>query len=139
MPGEDVEVGIGVEHRDPGINGDGSDQAIEHPPRNFSLEPTQTVKSCAPVVVGRTGGDQSSRGQQPAEAVDCDSDPNLALNLGMGEETAAALRPLLDQSGPIRRLPEDMAASRLIERYGYPGPDGVRVLLAARIEKPGAG
>jgi CO dehydrogenase maturation factor len=78
------------------------------------------------------------RGHQVV-AVDCDSDPNLALNLGMGEETAAALRPLLDQSGPIRRLPEDMAASQLIERYGYPGPDGVRILLAARIEKPGSG
>jgi hypothetical protein len=72
-------------------------------------------------------------------ARDGDSDPNLALNIGMGEEGAAALLPLLDQSGPTRRLPEGMTASQLIEQYAYPGPDGVQLLMAARIEKPGSG
>jgi len=37
-----------VEHRDPGINGDGSDQATEHPPRRLSLETAQTVRAAPP-------------------------------------------------------------------------------------------
>lgn len=78
------------------------------------------------------------RGHQVV-AVDCDSDPNLALNLGLGEDVSGGLRPFLDQTGPTRRLPEGLGARELVEEYGYLGPDGVRVLLAARIEKPGSG
>lgn len=72
-------------------------------------------------------------------AVDCDSDPNLATTMGIGEDGAAQLRPLLDQSGPARRLPGGVAPGELLHEYGHCGPDAVTVLLAARAEKAGSG
>lgn len=72
-------------------------------------------------------------------AIDCDSDPNLGVNLGIAEDAADALRPLLDQSGHERRVPEGLAPSRLVCDYGYEGPDGVTILVAARAEKAGSG
>ncbi len=72
-------------------------------------------------------------------AVDCDSDPNLGANIGMGEDGAARLRPFLDQSRPQRSLPGETSATALLAEYGYPGPDGVIVLLGARVERAGSG
>lgn len=72
-------------------------------------------------------------------AIDCDSDPNLAANVGLAEEVAGVLRPLLDQSGAVRSLPSDGSPARLLEQYGYHGPDGVTLMLAARAEKAGSG
>jgi len=72
-------------------------------------------------------------------AIDCDSDPNLGANIGLGEDGAAKLRPFLDQSGPVRRTPTGMTAAQLVDAYGYPAPDGVTVMLGARAEKAGSG
>jgi CO dehydrogenase maturation factor len=72
-------------------------------------------------------------------AVDCDSDPNLAATIGIGEHDVTQLRPILDQSGPARHLPVGVAPGRLLHEYGHRGPDGVTVLLAARAEKAGSG
>ncbi|MFN2608850.1 MAG: AAA family ATPase [Acidimicrobiales bacterium] len=72
-------------------------------------------------------------------AIDCDSDPNLGANIGLGEDGAARLRPFLDQSGPVRSTPSGLSPTQLLERYGAPGPDGVTVLLGARAEKAGSG
>jgi len=72
-------------------------------------------------------------------AIDCDSDPNLAANIGLGEDGAARLRPFLDQSGPRRRVPDDLTPAQLLEEYGTPGPDGTTILLGARAEKAGSG
>lgn len=71
-------------------------------------------------------------------AIDCDSDPNLATTIGIGEDGAARLRPVLDQSGPARHLP-DLSPGELLREYGHCGPDGVTVVLAARAEKAGSG
>jgi len=72
-------------------------------------------------------------------AIDCDSDPNLAANIGLGEDGAERLRPFLDQSGPKRSTPADASAEQLLADYGTPGPDGVIVLLGARVERAGSG
>ncbi|MFN2389969.1 MAG: AAA family ATPase [Actinomycetota bacterium] len=72
-------------------------------------------------------------------AIDCDSDPNLAMSAGVSEEAAARIRPLLDQSDGKRAVPTGLDNARLIEEYGYPGPDDVTLLLAARVERAGAG
>jgi len=72
-------------------------------------------------------------------AIDCDSDPNLGTNIGLGEEGAALLRPFLDQAGTARSRPGECSARELIAEYGYPGPDGVTVMLGARVEKAGSG
>lgn len=77
---------------------------------------------------------------RPVLAIDCDSDPNLAMGLGVDEGHAARALPLLDQSGHQRRLPpEGLALADLAARYGLPGPDNVTVLLAARAERAGSG
>lgn len=72
-------------------------------------------------------------------AIDCDSDPNLGANIGIGEDGAARLRPFLDQSGPERRVPDNMSASDLLAAYGHRGPEGVTIMLGARVEKAGFG
>ena len=72
-------------------------------------------------------------------AIDCDSDPNLAANIGMGEEGAARLRPFLDQSGPVRRVPQGLSPQELLDEYGTPGPDGITIMLGAMAEKAGSG
>ena len=72
-------------------------------------------------------------------AIDCDSDPNLGANIGLGEEGAARLRPFLDQSQSKRGVPVDRSAAELLAEYGTPGPDGVTVLLGARVERAGSG
>jgi len=72
-------------------------------------------------------------------AIDCDSDPNLGANIGLGEQTVAELRPFLDQT---RRMPSgqvDRCADELLAEYGHPGPDGVTVLLASRVDRAGFG
>lgn len=74
----------------------------------------------------------------PVVAVDCDSDPNLAMNSGVDESTAAAMRPFLEQSDG-RTLPADSSPTALLTGYGLAGPDGVTLLLAARAEKAGGG
>ncbi len=72
-------------------------------------------------------------------AIDCDSDPNLAANIGLGEEMAGMLRPFLDQSGEVRFVPTNLSPSTLLAEYGYHGPDSVTLMLAARAEKAGSG
>lgn len=72
-------------------------------------------------------------------AIDCDSDPNLAANVGLTSDQVAALRPLLDQSGPVRSLPDPVGPASLLRTYGHGGPDDVTVMLAARAERAGSG
>jgi CO dehydrogenase maturation factor len=72
-------------------------------------------------------------------AIDCDSDPNLGANIGLGEDGAARLRPFLDQSGPLRRVPKGLTPVELPEQYGTPGPDRTTILLGAMAEKAGSG
>lgn len=72
-------------------------------------------------------------------AVDADSDPDLALAAGCSPEEAKDLRPLLDQSGEDRHVPEGWTPERLLAEYAGDGPDGVRLVLAARAERAGSG
>lgn len=72
-------------------------------------------------------------------AIDCDSDPNLGISMGAGEQGADSIRSLLDQSQTQRHVPTDLTPAQLLERYGYAGPDKVTVLLGARSEKAGSG
>lgn len=92
-------------------------------------------KTTISAVLSRT---LARRGHQVI-AIDCDSDPNLAANIGLGEDGAARLRPFLDQSGSSRQLAGGRPAAELLAAHGILGPDGVTVLLAARAEKAGSG
>ena len=71
-------------------------------------------------------------------ALDCDSNANLGLSLGLGVETAehmVSLRERLDAGETEHATTPDA----LMEAYGRVGPDGVRFVIVARIEQPDPG
>lgn len=72
-------------------------------------------------------------------AVDCDSDPHLALSAGLSVVDAGRMRPLLEQDGHQRSLASGDDPERLIHEFGFVGPDGVTFLLAARSQVAGSG
>jgi CO dehydrogenase maturation factor len=70
-------------------------------------------------------------------AIDTDSNPNLAMSLGLDEDTA--------NSAPI--VPRELAVGgmaqwtpeRLVEVFGLPTPSGVMLMHAMRVDQAGAG
>jgi CO dehydrogenase maturation factor len=67
-------------------------------------------------------------------AIDGDSNPNLALSLDLPAGEAERMRPM-----PARALTGSQTAADLFEQYAVPGPGGIRVVLAARIDQAGSG
>jgi CO dehydrogenase maturation factor len=71
-------------------------------------------------------------------ALDCDSNPNLGISLGLGEdetERLTAMRQALDE-GEEEHAP---AWQELIERFGADAPDGVRLAVVTAIQDPEPG
>lgn len=71
-------------------------------------------------------------------ALDCDTNPNLGISLGIGSnetERLAAIRQELDDVGTGHAPGWD----ELIERFGTNAPDGVRLAVVSRIENPEPG
>ncbi len=67
-------------------------------------------------------------------AIDADSNPNLAASLGVDPQTAGNLRTM-----PSRAFDESRSVSSLLEEFSIAAPDGVRTVLAARIDRAGSG
>lgn len=71
-------------------------------------------------------------------ALDCDSNANLGLSLGMGVDTAehlVSLREQLDAGEGEHATTSDA----LLETFGRRGPDGLQFVVVARIETPDPG
>ena len=71
-------------------------------------------------------------------ALDCDANPNLGISLGLGAaatEQLVAIRQALDES-EVEHAP---TAEELLERFGTVGPDGVRLAVASKIDRPNPG
>jgi CO dehydrogenase maturation factor len=71
-------------------------------------------------------------------ALDCDTNPNLGISLGIGDdetERLAAIRQVLDDEGTGHAPSWD----ELIDRFGSDAPDGVRLAVVSRIENPEPG
>ena len=66
--------------------------------------------------------------------IDADSNPNLATSLGIPSEVAASVRSM-----PSRAFDHDATVPELLAEHAVSGPDGVRMVLAARIERAGSG
>lgn len=76
-------------------------------------------------------------------AIDADSNPNLAVALGLGPEEPPTL------PGDLLRVESDALGNRrsvlalpvgeVVERYGIDAPDGVRLLVVSRIDHAGTG
>lgn len=91
-------------------------------------------KTTTSSVVART----LARAGKSVVALDCDSNPNLGISLGVGDdetERLVSMRQALDEG-------EGEHAgdwSTLLDRYGSDGPDGVRLAVVSRIDNPEPG
>jgi CO dehydrogenase maturation factor len=71
-------------------------------------------------------------------ALDCDSNPNLGISLGIGvaaTERLAAIRQSLDD-GDGQHAP---TIEEMLERFGTTGPDNVRLAVVTQIDQPNPG
>lgn len=79
-------------------------------------------------------------------AIDADSNPNLALTLGLTREQAARLTALprtlleekLDEAGRKTAMLR-MTPAEIVQQYGVATPDGVTLLLMGKVDHAGAG
>lgn len=91
-------------------------------------------KTTAAAVVSRTLG----RRGVDVVALDCDTNANLGLSLGLGEDATehlVAMRQALE-AGEVDHTP---AWEDLLARFGTSAPDGVRLAVVHRIEDPEPG
>jgi len=79
-----------------------------------------------------------ARSGRPTLALDCDTNPNLGISLGLGEELTEQLVSVRDA---VDAGEEQHAASAddLVERFGVDGPDGVRLAVVSAIQNPEPG
>ena len=79
-------------------------------------------------------------------AIDADSNPNLAVTLGVPREAHAGLTPVprsilqTDASDPEgKRKILGVPAAEIVRRFGHHAPDNVTLLLMGRVDHAGAG
>lgn len=79
-------------------------------------------------------------------AIDADSNPNLALTLGLTREQAAALtalpRTLLEETVDTegkKTVALRISPAEIARQYGVPTPDGVTLMLMGKVDHAGAG
>ena len=68
-------------------------------------------------------------------AIDCDSNPNLGVSLGLDFDRVNSATPL----PKMIRGTEPWTADRLISEHGIPAPDGVTLVLGARVDQAAGG
>lgn len=94
-------------------------------------------KTTTAAVVART----LARDGATVVALDCDSNPNLGISLGIGEtetERLISLRESLDDGG--EDAPEHAPGwNQLVERFGTDGPDGLRMAVVTALQNPEPG
>lgn len=74
----------------------------------------------------------------PVVALDCDTNPNLGLSLGIGDletERLLTLRERVDEGTDEHAVTWEA----ILDRYGSDAPDGVRLAVVTRIENPEPG
>lgn len=79
-----------------------------------------------------------ARSGLPVIAVDADVNPMLGVSLGLGidrtEQLAAVRQTLMDEDAEHEPTVEGM-----LDRFGANAPDGVRVVVASRMDRPDSG
>ena len=71
-------------------------------------------------------------------AVDTDSNPNLAISLGL-DEMVADSAPLVPRALVVGAGGDELTPAQLVTRYGVPTPAGITLLHAMRVDQAGAG
>ena len=75
-------------------------------------------------------------------AIDADVNPMLGISLGLGmdgTERLAGLRQQVSESGNANDAIHQYTIEGLIERFGEDAPDGVRIVVASRVDMPDHG
>ena len=67
-------------------------------------------------------------------ALDCDTNPNLGLSLGLGIEATEALLSVRDAVGGD--VEHAKTWHQIVERFGADAPDGVRLAMVSKIDQP---
>lgn len=71
-------------------------------------------------------------------ALDCDSNPNLGISLGLSlaeTERLAGMRQALD-AGETEHAP---TVEEMLRRFGADAPDGIRLAVVTKIDQPQSG
>ncbi|MDQ6805817.1 MAG: P-loop NTPase [Actinomycetota bacterium] len=82
-----------------------------------------------------------ARSGHAVTAIDADVNPMLGITLGLGvddTERLIGVRQALSNSG-LKDAVHEFKVAGLLERYGEDAPDGVRVLVASRVDMPDHG
>lgn len=90
-------------------------------------------KTTASAVVART----LSRAGHRVVALDCDTNPNLGLSLGLGMDATEALLAVRDGVG--NDVEHAGSWDEIVTRFGADAPDGVRLAMVSKIEDPDPG
>ncbi|MBA3281255.1 MAG: AAA family ATPase [Acidimicrobiia bacterium] len=67
-------------------------------------------------------------------ALDCDTNPNLGLSLGIGMDATEALLSLRDGVGTD--VEHARSWQEIVDRFGADAPDGVRLAMVSKIDDP---
>ncbi|MEX2658727.1 MAG: AAA family ATPase [Acidimicrobiales bacterium] len=78
-----------------------------------------------------------ARSGRSVVALDCDSNPNLGLSLGIGMDATEALVSLRDAVGD--EVEHARTWDEIVLRFGADAPDGVRLAMVSKIEDPDLG
>lgn len=70
-------------------------------------------------------------------ALDCDTNPNLGLSLGVGMQRTDDLLAVRDAVGDD--VEHAHSWSEIVDRFGADAPDGVRLAVVSKIEDPDFG
>lgn len=91
-------------------------------------------KTTSSAVLARSLGRRGAR----VVALDCDTNPNLGLSLGVGDAETERLVTLREQvgEGEAEHAP---TWDDILDRYGTDAPDGVRLAVITRIQNPEPG
>lgn len=87
-----------------------------------------------------------ARTGHPVLAIDADSNPNLAVTLGLPLEQLPGLSLLprdlfqhVDEPDGTHRVHLRMTLPEVETRFGATAPDGIRLLVAGRVDRAGRG
>jgi CO dehydrogenase nickel-insertion accessory protein CooC1 len=91
-------------------------------------------KTTTSAVLART----FARSGRPTLALDCDSNPNLGISLGIGEQATEELVSVRD-AVDAGEQEHASGADDLVDRFGADAPDGVRLAVVTAIQNPQPG
>ena len=91
-------------------------------------------KTTTAAILART----MARGGIPTVALDCDTNPNLGISLGIGEDRTEALMTVREAVDAGEQEHAHDAAD-LLERFAVEAPDGVRLAVVSAIQNPEPG